>query len=463
MAATMGRTHFKDEVLAALSTRANVAQFVSFAPDTSQRHSVLNGLAVGHQFKSLELAVSALLERSPEGLANVRSFLPDSPQGKDFIYGLKSTEDVCATVRRLAAAGLHTIANETVDVRDGGVSGVAHGDVMEFAPGDTPRCVEKPGVTRVGRAVGGRLLQLVYGFSADTEYPLTQRVEFSVHPVRRGARRSHTIIWEIEDLPNLTPPSAESSGWPGWPTRFSRAMGDKAFGLVVAHLAGLSVPRTVVVPRAVPSFSFGQPTGSNEPWVRTCPQEQVPGKYSTVRGWTDPFALLRREDPSGESISSVLIQDGVDAEFSGALLSDGSGRPLIEGVAGVGTQFMIGTAPPAALPAAVIRRVTAVYDQALAHLGPVRMEWVADSDKVWVVQLHREASVSLGSTIVPGEAEFFQPFDVRQGLEQLRALLPVVQERGHGILIRGDVGMTSHLCDLIRKAQVPARVDRSPT
>ena len=35
------------------------------------------------------------------------------------------------------------IVNESVDVNDGGVSGVSQGGLCEFAPGKTPRCVEE--------------------------------------------------------------------------------------------------------------------------------------------------------------------------------------------------------------------------------------------------------------------------------------------------------------------------------
>jgi len=41
-----------------------------------------------------------------------------------------------ALVRNMSAEGLFVIANETVDVSDGGVSGVIQGGVAEFAPDD---------------------------------------------------------------------------------------------------------------------------------------------------------------------------------------------------------------------------------------------------------------------------------------------------------------------------------------
>jgi hypothetical protein len=131
----------KDELLSRLAAQANVAQFVSFGPggDLPQRHSCLRGHAPGHRFASAGDAVGALLSLAAGGSVNVRSFRAGAPKGGPFSYGLTRRDDVLAVLRARAAAGLHTIANETVDIHDGGVSGVAQGGVVEFAPGDTPR------------------------------------------------------------------------------------------------------------------------------------------------------------------------------------------------------------------------------------------------------------------------------------------------------------------------------------
>src|SRR5262249_28129821 len=156
--------------------------------------------------------------------------------------------------------------------------------------------------------------------------------------IRRGYRKTHTIIWEMEDAP--VPENDQNL--PRWPNRFSRFCGDKAFGLLVADLAGLDVPDTLCIPRRLAPFRFGKPTGTGEVWIRTCPPEQAPGKYTTRHGWTDPFRLLADEDPTGTDLSSVLQQEGVDAQFSGAAETLASGEPLLEGVAGTGERFMLG-------------------------------------------------------------------------------------------------------------------------
>src|SRR5438046_548089 len=137
--------HYKDAILDALAHQANVAEFVSFGPNLQQRYAWIRGYRENHPFPSPKMAIEAILTRSSEQSVNIRSFAPDNPKSREFIYGKTDAETVLSELRRLASQGLYTIVNETIDVNDGGVSGVAYGDVVEFAPGDTPRCVEKPG------------------------------------------------------------------------------------------------------------------------------------------------------------------------------------------------------------------------------------------------------------------------------------------------------------------------------
>src|SRR5208337_823512 len=140
-----GTSNFKDAVLDSLSNHGNVAQFVSFSPSLDIRYSRIVGHSPNTSFASLRHAIASLLGASVEKSVNVRSYHPEHPKSREFIYGIRNVESAEAAVRKLASQGLYTIVNETVDVNDGGVSGVALGDVVEFAPGDTPRCVEKPG------------------------------------------------------------------------------------------------------------------------------------------------------------------------------------------------------------------------------------------------------------------------------------------------------------------------------
>ena len=297
----------KDKSLDLLADRGNVAQFVSYSPSSGGLHqefSRVSGFPPNFLFHSVQQSISSLLASSPERTLNVRSYTPDSPRSREFVYGIGEADVAFETLSRLAGEGLYAIANETVDVSDGGVSGVAQGGIIEFAPDDTPRCVEKPGVASLPRDLGIAILRKVYGF--DPKLPDTRggRLEFSIHPKPRGWRGTHTLLWEYEETDAIAPGAALS-----WPNRFSRHIGDKAYGLLIADALGLSVPETTVIGRRVAPFTFGRPTGSPEVWTRTAPVEPQPGLYTTVKGWVDPFVLMAMEDPTSTILMSVLSQE----------------------------------------------------------------------------------------------------------------------------------------------------------
>ena len=445
----------KDAALDRLARLGNVAQFVSFAPAAPgtgrQRFSRIRGHEANHRFASLEDAVASLLAGSGEGSVNVRSYTLHDPRSREFVYGLTQASEAVAVARRLLDDGLTVILNETIDVRDGGVSGVAHGDVVEFAPDDTPRCVERPGTASLPRAWATAILETVYGFAPDIDGD-GGRLEFSLHPAARGWRGGHTVAWEHEatEAPR-TPPSVT------WPNAFSRLLGDKAFGLLIAERLGLMVPATTVVGRRAKPFRFGRPTGCAETWIRTCPSEADPGRFTTRKGWLDPFELLGAEDPDGE-IASVLCQAAVPAAFSGAAVVKLDGGLAIEGVAGEGDGLMVGARLPEDLPRAIVADVDAAYATAAATLGPVRFEWVHDGTSVWIVQLHRGATRSSSRVLVPGEAAGWTRFEAALGLAALRELLPTLKP-GDGLVLAGEVGVTSHLADLVRRSGVPTRIE----
>lgn len=444
---------FKDAVLNELARHGNVAQFVSFGPDLRLRYSRLLGHAPNIRFDTLEEAVSALMKTSPERSVNVRTYHPAHPKSREFVYGLRDVAEAVSRVQRFASEGLHTIVNETVDVNDGGVSGVCLGNVIEFAPQDTPRCVEKPGTASLPRDIGVALLQRVYGLSPNL--PVGRwRVEFSLHPLARGYRHEHTILWEAEsEIADALPPLVR------WPNRFSRFLGDKTYGLLVADAFGWLVPATRVIARSVAPFSFGRPTGSGEIWTRTSPGEAVPGKYSTVLGWTDPFRLLQAEDPSGSVLQSVLAQDAVRAEYSGAAMGSLDGDPIIEGVGGQGSDFMLGTRGAEFLPEHVRQAVSTLYRGMSKVFGSgMKIEWAFDGNDAWILQLQlTEAAVSR-SVIVPGEADRFHRFDVTRGLDELRTVVQSLEASGDGVELVGHVGITSHFGDVLRRARIPSRL-----
>lgn len=442
---------FKDEVLYGLGSIGNVAQFVSFGPDLVCRYELFRGSqqAAGTAAEYVEL----LLARSGSGSLNVRSFKPDAPQGNEFVYGLVRLDQVLSHLRRLAAGGFYTIVNETVDVDDGGVSGVVHGDAIEFAPGDTPRAVEKPGIASFPRELGLSVLREVYGFGPDLDFSRTSRVEFSIHPMRVGVRNENTLLWELEDAGRTLPPTPAVT----WPNRFSELLGDKTFGLLLAALVDLPVPRTLVLNRKVAPFSFGNPTGSRETWLRTMPRRPSPGEFTTSLGWQDPFKLLQKEDASGEGLAGVLAQDSVASEFSGAARLQATGEVRVEGVTGWGDEFMLGTRPPEPLPTHITAEVRSILEEAWHLLGVGAIEWAHDGRRAWVLQLHQGRDRGHGQVIVPGSPGTEVSFDVSEGLESLRALVENLSG-DVGVVLEGQVGVTSHFGDVLRRAKVPARL-----
>lgn len=433
----------------------NVAQFVSFSPNEGgprQEFSRVAGREANAQFLDVRTAAETLLASSVDGMVNVRSYQPFDAQSREFIYGLSDVAEIVGAIERLSTEGLHTIMNETVDVNDGGVSGVLMGDILEFAPDDTPRCVEKPGTASLSRVWGRELLSTVYQFPVDLNAPMASRLEFSIHPKPRGWKQTNTLCWEFEDreVRDISPHLQ-------WPNKFSSMLGDKAFGLLVAHHIGLPVPYTKVINRRVAPFSFGKRTGAGESWIRTAPTEQVPGKFTTHRGWIDPFELLHREDPNNVSIASVLSQDGVKPEYSGAVIARKNLPIAIEGKKGEGESLMQGTSLPEDLPSNVLADVKMLYKKASAVLGPVRFEWVFDGTQAWIVQLHKGETNSTETQLTPGKATNWIRFEVSQGLEALRDQISTI-EADTGIELIGRVGLTSHIADVIRKANIPSRI-----
>ncbi len=445
----------KDAVLDRVAEHANVAQFVSFGPgpEPVPRYARVFGDVGEDANASVGDAVRHLLANSPEGTVNLRTFRRGDSKSSAFLYGIADPEEVIARVREFTADGFYVIVNETIDVNDGGVSGVSYAGILEFAPDDTPRAVEKPGTAALSRREGLDLLEQVYRFRPDLPENAGRRVEFSIHPLRRGFRHEHTVIWEEEAGEDIDLEARLT-----WPNRFSRLVGDKVYGLLIADVLGAPVPRTLVISRKVAPFSFGSSTSTHEVWVRTAPAEQVPGHFATQKGWTDPFALLEREDPASEFLASVAVQAAVETIHAGAAAFTASGDLMIEGVMGEGDAFMMGSAPPSELPPNVTALVQSTAAQMYERLGPSRFEWAYDGSRVWILQLHSGAIPSHGLTIYPGEPVEERQFAVEQGLPALRALASELEGTNVGVVLLGNVGITSHFGDVLRRARVPSRM-----
>jgi hypothetical protein len=83
---------------------------------------------------------------------------------------------------------------------------------------------------------------------------------------------------------------------------------------------------------------------------------------------------------------------------------------------------------------------------------------VFDGSELWILQVQPEAALSAGMTIVPGHATEEVDFDVAEGLNGLRELVHLLRGRNVGINLRGSVGMTSHIADVLRRNGIPSRI-----
>jgi hypothetical protein len=85
---------------------------------------------------------------------------------------------------------------------------------------------------------------------------------------------------------------------------------------------------------------------------------------------------------------------------------------------------------------------------------------VHDGERAWIVQLHRGGTGTTEQVVVPGDAEEWVRFEVSAGIEHLRRLLDSLDE-GVGVTVIGEIGLTSHVADLLRKARRPSRLERA--
>ena len=462
------KEQMKDEKLDNLiiNNGANIAQFVSFEPNLNlkTRFIHINNFDNDNELSNKEI-IKKLILSAPSKAVNIRSFSRKIMKGNKLVYnkGIDDIDEILETIKENSLDNKYSIVNENIDINDCGVSGVALGEVIEFSPEDTPKCVEKEGVCSLPREIGLKILQNVYGFSPDIKFDKNYRVEFSIHPNRQGVKKEHTIIWEYEYYEKVDYQRKIS-----WPNNFSRFIGDKVFGLLVADSLGIMVPKTTVISRKMAPFTFGIETGLNEKWIRTCPIKKEPGKFYTGSSWIDPFKLMDEEEAKGSNeinIASILSQDAVDALYSGAsFVTKYEDGDLIEGVFGNGDKFMVGEQDKLELPTEVIEEVKSLNNKIRNHhkeLGDVSIEWVYDGKNVWLVQLNQlkgenKYKNSDNNIIVHGNPSHYEKVFVKDGLDSLRNKIDLVKDKNIGIELIGSIGVTSHFGDLLRLSNIPA-------
>lgn len=456
------KTFLKDDKLAHIDSKnlGNIAQFISITPEMDIKHIKISNFD-GADYTLEELIIN-LINSAQSKSVNIRSFSPEVMKGNKLVYNKKidDIKEIMLQIKQNCLDGKYSIVNENIDINDGGVSGVILGEIIEFSPKDTPKCVEKEGCCLLSKDLGFYILDKVYGITPESNFDYEYRVEFSIHPHREGVRNTHTIIWEYELFKEISHDFKVN-----WPNNFSRFIGDKAFGLLISDYLGLNVPYTTVISREVAPFTFGRNTGLLEKWIRTCPIVKESGKYYTGSKWLDPFKLMSDEELKGDkdiNIASILSQDSVDAHYSGgAIIRYAEQDDIIEGVKGKGDNFMLGNEVIIKLPNDVLEKVKETMDVIRKHhtlVGDVSIEWVFDGDKVWVVQLNQLKSKGFGNTIVNGNPTYYEEFKVEKGLEALRAKVGEITGKDIGIELIGKIGITSHFGDVLRQANIPSKI-----
>ena len=120
---------------------------------------------------------------------------------------------------------------------------------------------------------------------------------------------------------------------------------------------------------------------------------------------------------------------------------------------------MLARQAPEPLPDSVVESVKQLYRWVAAVIGPASIEWVHDGQRTWLIQVHLGATASNGKVIVQGNVEEYRVFDVTEGLEQQRKLTGSIDRSRTGIVVAGDVGVTSHVGDVLRQAGIVSYVD----
>ena len=298
----------KDKVLADIVKKrsGNIARFVSFAPDGKVGQSFI---AQGHPSKPKNEAEAAeQLMLAGATSVNIRSFFKDKPDGNPFEIGLSDPRKVREIAAGFREQGMHVIINENLSLGNGSISGVlSPGNLAEFSANDSPRCVEKPGTCSMSKEMLRKFIETVYGRPFEVPFPRHYRVEFSQYPSPVGYLNDYTIIWQAEKTKNR---KYQQSAIPVWPNKVSQRLGDKAFGLVMAHIAGERVPYVTINSRYFPLIKFGRHTNSPFPLIiRTAPVVPLPGKWITTPEPFDEFAYIPEIDPEHKNLGSMIYQE----------------------------------------------------------------------------------------------------------------------------------------------------------
>lgn len=465
----------KDDVLQKkVKNGLNVAKFISFAPgeNLSIRHCCINSYELSEEQKKLtpEQLVKLLFEEA-EKLVSVRTFKIGQESGNPVFFDQNNLDIVLDIVNKHTKMGYYVIVNEGLHFINSEVSGVMFGSLIEFAPAQSPRCVEKKGATCVLPVkLGLNILKRIYQILTLDKFNPHQRVEFSIYPYKCGVYSQNTIIWEVSEFDENDPNIPVEIPKIIWPNPFSRVLGDKVFGLLVCNFMNYLVPKTIVLNKYFIPFTFGTSIKDNgiEYWCRSCPGERLPGQLPSVNKNFNVFDLMRQAEKLVEKesyIPSLIVQEGVKSIYSGSVITTRDGEIVIEGVKGRGDEFMLGNKVSEFLPSDVIKLVEATSQSIIDHSfisNEIEFEWVYDGKHLWIVQLSVGKNMVSRSIVVEGAVNEYLKFDPSKSASALTDLAEVIRkakEINAGISIIGNVGRTSHIVHLLIKEQIPSIIE----
>ena len=109
----------------------------------------------------------------------------------------------------------------------------------------------------------------------------------------------------------------------------------------------------------------------------------------------------------------------------------------------------------------LLTHVTKWNEQYTIQNEVITSETRCPGTRALIVQIHEANTAVNADAIFPGDAGVFVRFDVQNGLDALRSLIPKLVEHQQGLVLVGNIGITSHFGDLLRSARVPSRIERS--
>ncbi len=346
------------------------------------------------------------------------------------------------------------IINELIDIYDGGFSGVIFNGLIEFSHNNTPRCVDKGTFCSMPLRTGLDLMTKILDRDSRMTFERNNRIEFSFHPREEGILLHNFVIWDLSKFKSSFPNYESIKTF--WPNPISELVGDKVFGLFLANSYKYDVPFSKVTLRDGREFSFGKKTSTLEQWTRSCPANYEPGKLPTKKGqldfnsWFDEYSNL----------SSVIIQDSVESEFSGCFLIE-SNSYVVEGVKGFGDRLMNGTEAPQPLPEILRNRIEKLAKKLLGNFGPARVEWAADKEKIWILQVNlnqiKFKANEYNQFVIYNQIKKISnyiEFKTNRGLSEFRKFLNDLDSKKNGVILVGNIGVTSHFGDLLRRKRI---------